>query len=169
MAPYPRRHVPAHLRDPNYKTGRPSLYRQEYCEQVINFMATGRSLTAFAGSIRVSLDAVYDWIRVHPEFSEAVSRARPARVKWLEDKLLKSRKGAETTAAIFALKNAAPYEWRDQKYTQVNQNVKIEKLTDEQLDLLIAGADPSTVGIIEPEYQDVTHDATLVTDQSKKD
>jgi hypothetical protein len=81
-------------------------------------MAKGFSLTAFAGSIRVAKDTVYEWIKVHPQFSDAVFRARPARVLWLERKLLKSKTRAETRAAIFALRNAAPDDWRDIKHTE---------------------------------------------------
>jgi hypothetical protein len=78
-------------------------------------------------------------MRVHPEFSQAVSRAVPARVLWLERKLLRSKKGAETTAAIFALRNAAPTEWRDIKHTSHDHNVKVEMLTDQQLNQIAAG------------------------------
>ena len=53
-------------------------------------------------------DTVYEWIKVHAQFSDAVARARAARVLHLERKLLSSRKGAEMSATIFALRNAEP-------------------------------------------------------------
>jgi hypothetical protein len=98
--------------------GRPSQYKPEYCDMVIEAAADGFSLTAFAGMIRVSMETVYRWMTTHTEFSEAVTRAMPARTLWWERKLKVSRKGAEVTASIFALRNAAPLEWRDMKYTQ---------------------------------------------------
>jgi hypothetical protein len=110
-------------------------------------MSEGLSLTAFAGLIGQGRDTVYKWIRAHSEFSDAVSRARAARVLWLERKLLRSRKGAETTAAIFALKNAAPDEWRDVKTTEHRQTFNADMLTDEQLDAIAAGANPADVGV----------------------
>jgi transposase len=76
-------------------------------------MSRGFSLTAFAGEIGKDRTTVYEWMARHREFALAVSRGRAGRTNWLEGKLLRSRKGAETTAAIFALKNAAPDEWRD--------------------------------------------------------
>ena len=130
MAPFERKHVPAHLKA---RVGRPSEYRVEYCEQVIVQMGRGYSLTAFAGMIGVSKKAVYDWIRAHSEFSDAVSRANPARLTALETKLLTSRKGAQTTAAIFALRNADPDEWKDVKHQEHSHSVKVETLTDAQL------------------------------------
>jgi hypothetical protein len=102
-------------------------------------MGSGFSLTAFAGSIRVAKDTVYEWIKVHAQFSDAVSRARAARVLHLERKLLSSRKGAETSAAIFALRNADPMEWRDIKHIDDAPAQHIERLTTDQLHAIAAG------------------------------
>lgn len=136
MKPFKQTRLPAHL-EPG--RGRPSEYLPEYCQAVIDHMAQGYSLTAFAGSIRVARDTVYEWIVRHREFSDAVSRARSARVTALETKLLGSRKGAETMAAIFALKNAQPEEWRDVKHTEHQHLHAIQTLTDAQLMQIAAG------------------------------
>ena len=152
MAPFERTRAMAHWRDPNYTTGRPTLYRPEYCDLVIEKMAEGLSLTAFAGHIRVSLETVYAWMKTHKEFSEAVSRANPARVLALEVKLLKATKGAQTTAAIFGLRNAAPHEWRDVKYQEHQHNIITERMSDDQL-YAIAG-------------QRAPHQATTLHDQA---
>ncbi|QOZ68869.1 hypothetical protein [Bradyrhizobium arachidis] len=132
MAPFKQTTIPAHYRN-GQTFGRPSQYKPEYCEVVIEFMGQGYSLTAFAGHIRQSKDAVYDWIRAHADFSHAVSRARAARIAALEAKLLRARKGAETSAAVFALKNADPEEWRDVRSVDHQHSLKAEQLTDAQL------------------------------------
>ncbi|MEH2525848.1 MULTISPECIES: hypothetical protein [unclassified Bradyrhizobium] len=155
MAPFQQKRVPAHYRDPNYTTGRPSEYRPEYCQLVQDVMSEGFSLTAFAGQIRVAKETVYEWIRRHSEFSDAVSRARVARVRALEAKLLRSRKGAETTAAIFALRNADPTEWRDIKHTTHDHNHKIEQLTDAQLFAIASGKQPVDGQVIDGECERV--------------
>jgi hypothetical protein len=110
------------------------MYRPEYCDMLIEAThAEGISLAAFAGVIGVSRDTVYEWIKQHTDFSDAVSRARPARQLWLERKLLRARKGAETSAAIFALKNASPEDWRDVRSVEHQHSLKAETLTDAQL------------------------------------
>ena len=152
MAPFAQKRVPAHYRDPNYRTGRPSDYRPEYCNLVVDLMRKeGLSLTAFAGEIGISRETVYQWIQAHAEFADAVARARAARVTWWERKLGRSRKGAETSAAIFALKNADPTEWRDQKFTQVSHTVSVDMLTDQQLLAIASGVSPADAGVIEGE------------------
>jgi hypothetical protein len=112
-------------------------------------MAKGYSLTAFAGSIRVAPKTVYEWIKRHSDFGYAVARARGARIAALEIKLLASRKGAETTAAIFALKNACPDEWRDVRHTEHTHAIAPRTLTDAQLEAIAAGHSPADVGIID--------------------
>jgi hypothetical protein len=151
MAPFPQTTVPAHYRE----RGRPSEYLPEYCEAVIAFMAQGYSLTAFAGSIRVARDTVYEWIKAHSEFSDAVARARAARVQWLETKLLRSRKGAETSAAVFALKNADPTEWRDVKHTEHSHKLAVETLTDAQLFAIASGKHPGDASVIDADFERV--------------
>ena len=153
MAPFRQTTLPAHLNPAKHAGGRPTDYRPEYCDAVIAAMSDGLSLAAFAGLIGQGRDTVYKWIRAHSEFSDAVSRARAARVLWLERKLLRSRKGAETTAAIFALKNADPTEWRDLKHTEHRHVVSADMLTNEQLNAIASGASPADVGVIEGDFE----------------
>lgn len=150
MAPFPQQQLMPHER-PEHRRGRPTEYRPEYCQLVIEKMAEGLSLTAFAGFIRVSKQSIYEWIGEHREFSDAVSRARSARVLWLETKLLRSRKGAETSAAIFALRNADPSEWRDIRNVQHDHSHKIETLTDAQLFAIASGRNAGDGNVIEGE------------------
>src|ERR1700733_6740145 len=42
--------------------GRPTSYKPEYCEAVIEAMMQGFSLTAFAGILAVSRDIINDWM-----------------------------------------------------------------------------------------------------------
>ena len=47
--------------------GRPSLYREEYAERVIEFCRDGYTLTAFAGEIGVARSTINEWIDAHPD------------------------------------------------------------------------------------------------------
>ena len=155
MAPFAQKHLPAHLKPEARPEGRPSEYRPEYCAMVQDYMGQGYSLTAFAGSIRIARDTVYEWIKRHSAFADAVARARPARVAALETKLLRSRKGAETSAAMFALKNADPTEWRDLKTTQHNHSLDVATLTDAQLFAIASGKSLGNGDVIDVEFERV--------------
>lgn len=152
MAPFPQTTLPAHLNPEKRRRGQPTAYRPEYCEMVIEDMAQGYSLTAFAGKIRVSRDTVYEWIKQHADFSDAVNRARPARTRAYETRLMAARSGAEAASAIFGLKNADPVEWREVRSVQHDVNVKVEQLTDAQLYAIASQKAGSNGTVIEGEY-----------------
>jgi hypothetical protein len=141
------------VREPaRHPGGRPSTYEPRFCQMVVDFMAKGFSLTAFAGSIKAGKQTVYGWISEYPDFAEAVEQARAARVKALENKMLRADKMCQTSASIFALKNADPDEWREVRYASFEHNVSLGSLTDEQLLAIASGQKPSAVGAIDVQY-----------------
>ena len=121
-----------------YVTGRPTLYKPEYCEAVIDFMSDGYDLTAFAGSINVCRETLYEWQNAHAEFFHAVKIAKCKRSLALQRKLLNTKIGVGVTAAIFGLKNAEPEDWQDRYNTVTDVNIRVEKLTDEQIYAMLA-------------------------------
>jgi hypothetical protein len=134
------------------KEGRPSAYKPEYCDLVVEYMARGKSLTAFAGSIRQGKRTVYDWIEQFPEFAEAVERARAARIVPWEDKLMSAEKSAEAASSIFALKNCDAEEWREVRYASFTTDVNINSLSDDQLAAIALGRRAPEVGAIDVQY-----------------
>jgi len=144
MAPFKRVRPMAHEvaaagKPPGYTFGRPTKYREEYCRMVQEHMGKGRSLTAFAGEIKVSIDAVQDWIATQPDFSLAVKRAQAQRVNALEERLLSANNGGTAATSIFALKNACPAEWREVRYENIEHTVNLDGITDEQLAAIALG------------------------------
>jgi hypothetical protein len=93
--------------------GRPSKYEQRYCDMLLKDAEQGLSLTAFAGLIGVDRSTIDNWRDQHEEFFLAVKRHAAIRTRVLEQGLLSADMGPRVTARIFALKNAAPEEWKD--------------------------------------------------------
>lgn len=106
--------------------GRPSKYHAAYCNEVIETMATGLSLTAFAGEIGVARSTINEWIAEYPDFSEAVKKGQAKRTKYLERRLLDGETGPRVTSHIFALKNAAPDEWADKQQHEHSGGVTVQ-------------------------------------------
>ena len=144
-----------------YVFGRPTLYRPEYCQQVIDVMAEGLDLAGFAGTISVSIDAVYDWMARWPDFHQAVKVARTKRLLFLQRKLLNTKQGVGVTAAIFALKNADPETWQDRYNVQTQTKITIEHVTDQQLLEIVSGA---TKPMIEAKPLKAVESATDIPD-----
>jgi DNA-binding XRE family transcriptional regulator len=103
--------------------GRPSKYKEAFCNEVIELMASGLSLTAAAASLGVSRETIYAWEREIPEFSDAVKVARAKRTLKLEKDLLGAESGPVVTSRIFALKNACAEEWREKQ--EVEQKLSV--------------------------------------------
>lgn len=92
-------------------------------------MATGLSLTAFAGEISVARSTINEWIDNFPQFSESVRVAKAKRTLALERGMLSAESGPAVTARMFALKNADPDEWREKAQIEHSGSVKVEKVT----------------------------------------
>ncbi len=107
--------------------GRPTKYKPTYCEEVISLMATGLSFMAACAELGVHRTTAYDWAKEYPEFADALNLGRGKRVLFLERRLLGQpnadgevvMSGPVVTSTIFALKNAAPEEWRDKHEHEV--------------------------------------------------
>lgn len=99
--------------------GRPTDYRPEYCDEIIQCMTDGVSYASFAARIGVCRDTLNEWASVHPEFSVAKKIANDRRVAWWEkmahDKVKGYVQPGSDAITIFMLKNAAPDLYNDRQ------------------------------------------------------
>lgn len=64
--------------------GRPSKYRPEFCEKIIELAKTGAGMAEWALACEVDRTSLYDWAEAHEEFSTALSRAKLEEQAWWE-------------------------------------------------------------------------------------
>jgi len=64
--------------------GRPSLYRPEYCEKVIELGRKGCSPAEIASELDVDRVTLLGWADAHEEFSTALTRAKIHEQAWWE-------------------------------------------------------------------------------------
>ena len=64
--------------------GRPTKYRPEYCDKVIQWGKQGYSKTEMADELGVGRRALYDWVKEHSEFSHALEIAMASSEAWWE-------------------------------------------------------------------------------------
>lgn len=102
--------------------GRPSKYKPEYDQMLIDHMASGLSFESFAGIVGVCDDTLREWEKVHPSFSASKKEAfAKNRVFWekLAINYITHSDGKEgtpklnSTVWIFNMKNRFPKQWRD--------------------------------------------------------
>lgn len=68
----------------NAPAGRPTKYKREYCDLVVEMMGQGLSLAAFCSEIKVGRDTVYNWAGQYPEFALACKTGKEAAQRWWE-------------------------------------------------------------------------------------
>lgn len=101
---------------------RPSEYKQEYCEQVIELGREGMSVVEMAAEIGVHRETLEEnWPAAYPEFSEAFTRARVLSQAWWEKQgrvnLLVPPGVGTFQGSVWSRSMAArfPKDWREQK------------------------------------------------------
>lgn len=121
--------------------GRPSSYKPEYCEMVIEHMKQGLSIRSFCAVVDIHEDTAYEWIKVHPDFSEAVKKGRQQQIAFFEKTGIAAAHGKipnfNAAAYIWLSKNMIG--WRDKVELSGDENKPIhihadmEKLPSIQL------------------------------------
>lgn len=69
---------------PKRPVGRPSLYRPEYCERVIELGKQGCSPAEIASEFDVDRATLRNWAEENPEFLTAITRAKIHEQAWWE-------------------------------------------------------------------------------------
>lgn len=96
------------------KRGRPSKYDPSYCDLVLDTVGTkGKSVTQFARDLRVNRSTIYEWQNQHPDFSDALSRAKEwSEATWM-DRLEGMMMTRDVNAPLVKLYLANRFGWHD--------------------------------------------------------
>jgi transposase-like protein len=92
------------ISEPVNKGGRPSLYKPEYCERVIEFGLLGLKEDEMAQHFGVSHDTLRYWREQYPEFAEALRQGKLP---------------ADASVARSLFQRANGYSWVDQQAIKV--------------------------------------------------
>lgn len=99
--------------------GRPTDYKKDFCEMVVDHMAKGFSLQSFAGVVGVTRQCLYDWMDANNDFKKAceVGRER-SRLFWeniMLENLVFSRMGKQIDFRMwqFNMMNRFREDWTE--------------------------------------------------------
>jgi hypothetical protein len=67
------------------KVGRPSLYKPEHCDMVLDLGKKGKSMVQMAAHFDVDRETLNYWAATNPDFSAALTRAKVHSQCWWED------------------------------------------------------------------------------------
>lgn len=101
--------------------GRPTDYLPEYCERVVDLGREGKSVVQMACEIGVHKDTLYEWAKVHADFSDAFTYARQCAQCWWENKGQSGLDQSGFNASLWSRSMAArfPADYTERKQTEL--------------------------------------------------
>jgi hypothetical protein len=105
--------------------GRPSLYKPEYCEEVIALGKIGKSTEAIGAILGVGTKTLYNWRDENPEFLHALELAKEFELQWWEDiaqtHMIENKESDKINASIWSRSMAArfPKKYRESTKTEI--------------------------------------------------
>ena len=95
--------------------GRPTDYKPEYCELVVSLGKEGAGKAEMASACGVVRQTLDNWMKAHPQFLDAITRAREESLAWWE-KMGRTgiTMGKQFNANAYALQvfNRFPDDWK---------------------------------------------------------
>lgn len=119
--------------------GRPSKYRKEMCDRVIEFGKEGMSKHEMALELGIHYSNFDQWQKDKPEFRDAVKEAVNLSQGFWEragrNGALGKIQGFNATGYIFQMKNRFAADWREKQEVKHEGGISIVSVdsTDEQL------------------------------------
>lgn len=98
-----------------YVFGRPTKYRPEYCEKVIEWGKLGKSRAWMCAQLEITYPTMLDWEQAHPNFSYALARAQMHSQAHWEDQGHDNIKDRDFNSSVWSRSMAArfPEFWRE--------------------------------------------------------
>jgi len=129
-------------REPRENEGRPTKYKPEYCQKVIEFGKQGYSMAEMASELGVDKASVIkDWPLAHPEFSTALKEARCHSEAWWAGVARKGIENQKVNTPLWSRVMASQFGWSDKiqldqqiQSHNVNLNKDVSQLSPEELD-----------------------------------
>lgn len=99
--------------------GRPTKYKPEYCQRLIEHCKQGLSRRALCAELEISANTFYTWVKEHKDFQDAYEAGEAIASDFYEKAMLSGGmgkiKGFNVMALTFLMKNRYPREFRDRQ------------------------------------------------------
>lgn len=101
--------------------GRPTKYKSEYCERIIELGKQGYSYAEIAADLEVDKASLYDWAAAHEDFSTALRAAKTYEQAWFEREARSNMKNRDFNANLWYRSAASRFrdDYTERKETQV--------------------------------------------------
>ena len=128
-------------------TGRPTEYRPEYDDLIVERAQEGACFTEFAAEVGVSRQTLHNWKKAHPSFLDAYTRAEQVgEAYWAKKLRTELMLDNKANAPLVKLYFANRFNWSDKITSEhtgkdgapIQHAISLANLTDEQLRAIAA-------------------------------
>ena len=105
--------------------GRPTKYKPEYCEEIVEYMRDGKSLAEFAAYIDVDHDTINNWAKKYSEFFGAKKRAIKLSEAWWTAQGREALRDREFNHVLWYMNMKNRFGWRDKQEIEMDTSVHI--------------------------------------------
>lgn len=120
---------------------RPTKYKKAYCKVAEDTLAEGFSIAVVAANLDVCRDTIYEWAKIHAQFSDSI-KAGFSKGQAYYERLLKAKVSgqkvknfdprlSDTACLIFALKTRFHEDFGNKDKLEVSQTAEIKIHIDE--------------------------------------
>lgn len=102
--------------------GRPSKYKPEFCERMLEMAAEGCGMAEYAAEFGIDRATLYHWSEEHPEFLTALTRAKAVEQSWWEREARLNVRNKEFNANLWYRCAASRFrdDYTERKATEVS-------------------------------------------------
>ncbi|MCP4044611.1 MAG: hypothetical protein GY732_01310 [Gammaproteobacteria bacterium] len=106
------------------RRGRPTKYKPEMCDEVIEIAKTGVSKRALAATLGIANQTMLDWCNpenpcFQPKFSDAVKQAEAECYKFWEETTIDNLKDKDINVGVLALIMRNMHKWDQKQQVEV--------------------------------------------------
>lgn len=113
---------------------RPSKYKPEYCEQVIELMSEGCSIEEVAFELKIRKQTLYNWTEQYPEFLDAIEIGRELSLGWWMKEGRNGIKEKVFQTGLYVIQMANRFGWS----SKTEQKLSTDK--EDPIQVVIGGA-----------------------------
>ncbi len=120
--------------------GRPTDYKPEYCDLVIELGRQGKSVVQMACAIDVVRQTLHDWCKAHPDFLDAFTRAKQLSQDWWETQAQCGLTADKFNAQLWSRSMAArfPEDYQERKGVELSGPGGADIKTTTRIELVAA-------------------------------
>jgi transposase-like protein len=102
--------------------GRPSKYKPEFCERMLEMAAEGCGMAEYAAEFGIDRTTLFDWAASHEDFSTALTRAKIIEQSWWEREARLNVKNKDFNANLWYRCAASRFreDYTERKSTEVS-------------------------------------------------